>query len=207
MKLPALLFAILLCLGLPAVADDTPPAPAPPAPQNEPNPSAPAGSDKQPARKEEDEEEKRTGLFGDLFGKKSRKEADKLKAESDDLAKRMESLENENKRLAKENEDLTSQVNAFNEQWPQIEASLISGDESAEALSTAFGEKIKAAVSKAVTRAHARSGHNPLKLPGKGADKPEPPKTEGEKSNIAGKPGEHFAAHWAAKGWTPPGLN
>lgn len=208
MKFASLLLAALTLSVLTARAEETPAnPPPPPAPVGEnQNPSSPAPAPDPKGRKEDDEEEKRGGLFDSLFGKKAKKDADKAKKEAADATSRLATLEAENERLKAENEQYLKKENAFNAEWPAIEAAILAGDDKAEALQTDFGQRVATAVNKAVTRAHARSGHDPKNLPGPGADKPKASAgaPDPDKPKTAAT---HFGGHWQERGWSQPGLS
>lgn len=164
-------------------------------------------------RKEDDEEggeisadsgnanEDRQGFFSSLFGGKARKQS--AAAEETNKA-----LAAENAALKEENKELKAAAAQFDREWPAIETAITAGQSDAPALQSPFGQKIATLVASGVTASLARSGHDPKKLPGPGADAPDTgknstPPVSGPSAAAAGS----FASHWAAKGWTPPGLN
>lgn len=216
----ALLVALcaLLFTTASARAEDTPP-PAPSGQQPAPPPDK--SSDHGPkvtARKEEEDEaaklaaanaKAREGFFAGLFG------AGK-KAVQNDLAAALAENEKLTARLAdleKQNAALQKQLAYIDANWPAIEAALTQGNAEDPALKTDLGKKVADLTMKtAAAQVHNATGHDPKKLPGPKADKPDTGKPLAESD---GKPLDRRqqaaanAEYWAARGapWATAGNN
>lgn len=215
MKHLLLFLAAFAFCTLPARADDAPAAPPVPAP-------APVSADtgKAPvARKEEDDAAPadapaaaaagREGFFTRIFSSKKTAEDTAAVAVLDSLKSENATLKSSIAALEAENAEQKKQLSYFDDNWPAIEAALSAGNSAAPALQTALGSRIAAAVATGTQAAIIGAAHSPAKLPGPGANDPD----TGDKPEATAKPGTPAAvsaamrAGWAAKGYTPPGLN
>lgn len=209
MKSIRFLLAAALCFTTAPLLAETEPPPAPPAPVGQttltppasapaPAPApAPAATAPAPvARKEETDIKIRSGFFANLFpgGKNAiskEQAADeilRLRAENDDLRTQLAAAQDE--------------LEAIAEDWPAIREALLAGKTDAPVLQKPLGQQVVQATAAAAASAAANAGHDPAKLPGP-KSAPSAATTTPDKPVT---PATALQAHFAAKGWTQPGL-
>lgn len=201
------LFLFTLCVSsallfTPALApaEDAPPPPvgqtaltqpAPAAPQT----PAPAATVPVVARKEETEVKIRSGFFAGLFPSKG---AISIEQAADELSK----LRAENDDLRKQLADAQTELKAISDDWPAIREALLAGKADAPVLQKPLGQQAMQATAAAVAANAASTGHDPKRLPGPGAAKPDTGKTL---SAAGGQPLDRrqqaaaTADYWAAR--------
>ena len=188
------LVTLALCAPSAFAEDSPPPAPvgqialtqpAPAAPQT-PAP-APVAANPVVARKEETEVKIRSGFFAGLFPDKNAitkvqaaDEITKLRADNESLRTQLTEAQNELKAIA--------------EDWPAIEAALAQGTATAPVLQTPLGQKVADLSMKTAAQQMAATGHDPKKLPGPGASKPDTGKSRLGTSAEADALREEFRA-------------
>lgn len=105
------------------------------------------------------------GLWKGVTGQRN-SQVGQLQAEIEDLKAQNKSLRKENKRQVK-------QLAYFDDNWDTIEAALTQGNAEDPVLQTKLGKKVAGTVMKTAAQQMKNSGHDPKKLSGPGAAKPE----------------------------------